>query len=328
MSKTKVLFAYCHELDRCVSIDEARTEFFSRKPNDRQRFTFSCSDHNCSVTISGVNYHVKAEDGKKFKVAHFRSPHPHHLGCEWMQFIEETEQVRQPDETEADYKERKAWQKLNDFINCFDPCTDDEDPEQKKSGQLTACSQVNNPVKDDDLSSGRSLKWSRYTRTNQLQRLVDTWQEAKETLTYDEFRALRLRVTNYGKVYFYEYITHIQKGLTNQYAGVIFGGGSLVKRYGRGFLIHFFDKHDDKPIHLYIDKNLMYKGRFGHYVEEILATENVRYFRVFLLNPDVSERKDRAGKPVINLEISSLRQLAIYYELSSSEGVKSSLAIT
>jgi hypothetical protein len=94
MSKTKVLFAYCHELDRCISIDEARTEFFSRKPHDRQRFTFSCGDRNCNVTISGVNYHVKAEDGKKFKVAHFRSPHPHNLGCEWMQFSEEAIQPR------------------------------------------------------------------------------------------------------------------------------------------------------------------------------------------------------------------------------------------
>lgn len=68
MSKTKVLFAYCHELGRCLSIDEARTEFFSRKPEERKRFTFSCSDRNCDVTISGVNYHVKAEDGEKSKL--------------------------------------------------------------------------------------------------------------------------------------------------------------------------------------------------------------------------------------------------------------------
>ncbi|AHW95845.1 hypothetical protein [Enterobacter asburiae] len=319
MSKTKVLFAYCHELDRCISIDEARTEFFSRKPHDRQRFTFSCGDRNCNVTISGVNYHVKAEDGKKFKVAHFRSPHPHNLGCEWMQFSEEANQPRQPNETEADYTERKARQKLNDFINCFDPCTDEKDSQQKESGQLTSLSQVNYHVKDDDLSDEKSHKWSRYTRTNQLQRLVDTWQEAKRTLTYDEFRALRLRVTNYGNIHFHKYITHIQKGLKNQYAGVIFGGGSLVKRYGRGFLINFFDKHNDKPIRLYIDKNLMEKGRISHYIDEILSTENVRYFRVFLLNPEVSEKKDRTGKPVINLEISSLQQLAIYYELDSSE---------
>lgn len=53
-----------------------------------------------------------------------------------MQFTEETDQVRQPDETEADYNERKAWQKLNDFINCFDPCTDDEDLEQKNQDSL------------------------------------------------------------------------------------------------------------------------------------------------------------------------------------------------
>ena len=63
----------------------------------------------------------------------------------------------------------------------------------------------------------------------------------------------------------------------------------------------------------------MEKGRFSHYIDEILSTENVRYFRVFLLNPEVSEKKDRAGKSVINLEVSSLRQLAIYYELNSSE---------
>lgn len=259
MTKTKVLFAYCNELDRCVSIDEARTEFFSRKPHDRQRFTFSCSDRNCNFTIRGVNYHVKAEDGNKFKAAHFRSPYPHHLGCEWMQFTEEADQVRQPDETEADYTERKAKQKLNDFINCFDPCTDEKDAEQNKSSQPALLSQVKKSIKDDDSSTDKAHKWSRYTRTNQLQRLVNTWQEAREILSYDEFRALRLRVLRHGQINLHEYITHIQKGLTNQYAGVIYGGGSLMKRYGRGFLINFFDKHDDKPVRLYIDKNLMEK---------------------------------------------------------------------
>ena len=110
MSKTKVLFAYCHELGRCLSIDEARTEFFSRKPEERKRFTFSCSDRNCNVTISGVNYHVKAEDGEKFKAAHFRSPHPHKFGCEWVAFTEDAEQDRRPDESEADFTERKEKQ--------------------------------------------------------------------------------------------------------------------------------------------------------------------------------------------------------------------------
>jgi hypothetical protein len=64
-------------------------------------------------------------------------------GCSF----EEANQPRQSNETEADYTERKARQKLNDFINCFDPCTDEKDSQQKESGQLTSLSQVNSPSK-------------------------------------------------------------------------------------------------------------------------------------------------------------------------------------
>lgn len=63
----------------------------------------------------------------------------------------------------------------------------------------------------------------------------------------------------------------------------------------------------------------MEQDRLGHYFDEILGIEDVRYFQVFLLNSYISERDDRAGKPAINLEISSLRQMAIYYELISSK---------
>ncbi|WP_232625491.1 hypothetical protein [Pectobacterium parmentieri] len=110
MSKTKVLFAYCYELARRVSIDEVRTEFLSQNPHDRQRFTFSCSDRNCNVIISGINYHVKAEDRRKFKAAHFRSPHPHYQGCEWMKFTEAADQIRQSDET----RRRHLWRSPSD----------------------------------------------------------------------------------------------------------------------------------------------------------------------------------------------------------------------
>jgi hypothetical protein len=65
-----------------------------------------------------------------------------------------------------------------------------------------------------------------------------------------------------------------------------------VKRYGRGFLINFFDKHNDKPICLYIDKNLMEKGRISHYIDEILSTGN-EIFSCLLLNPEVSEKRPR-----------------------------------
>ncbi|EEG9878450.1 hypothetical protein AAET24_003992 [Salmonella enterica] len=319
MPKTKVLFAYCHELEKIVSINDARTEFFSIKPEERKRFTFSCSDRNCNVIISGVNYHIKAEDGVKFRAAHFRSPHPHMFGCEWTQFTDDADQDRRPDEAEHDFTERKARRKLTDCINCFDPSIDDPDAEASGSGLPTSLGLVMPTVGIVHPGAGDGSRWSHYTRTNQLQRLVDSWQEAKEKLPFNEFMALRIKVINIGQVHLNKYITHIQKGVTNQYNGVVYGGGTLVHRYGRGFLIKFFDRYDDKSIRLYVDKDVMSKGGFGHYVDEILNTENVRYFRVFLLNPIASERKNSTGQSVINLEILKLRQLAIYYELNSSK---------
>ena len=318
MAKIKVLFAYCHELDRSISIDSARLEYFSQDPKRRKRFTFSCSDRNCGVLISGVNYHVMAEAGEKFIAAHYRSPHTHSPCCEWIQFTNEIEQCQRKDESDEEFNEKKARMKLKDYINHFTHWSDNEDKIEAScavpntsSNSLKTPGHSNN--KDNDKGNDR---WQRYTKTNQLQRLIDTWQEAKENLSYIEYSSLNLHVTNHGKVPFYQYITHIKNGLSNQYNGVIYGGGRINKRYGRGFLFQFFDKFNDQTIHLYISKELMNNGRFGHYINEILNTKNVKYFRVFLLNPRISEREDKNGNMIINLKISNLKQLVMYYELN------------
>lgn len=324
MNKTKVLFAYCHELKRCVSIDEARFEYFSLDPDERKRFTFSCSDRSCNVLISGVNYHIMAEYGVKFKAAHYRSPHSHLPTCEWIQFTNEAENIQYEDGAENDLHEREARIKLRDIVNYFIPYTDTENSErdsEKDSTNLIVHSHPQN--KETNLK--RRKRFQRYTRTNQLQRLTDTWQEAKIKLTYHEFKTLKLTVANYGRIPLSQYITHIKQGLSNQYNGVIYGGGSLKKRYGRGFLFQFYDQYNNKNVFLYVSKDIMNKSRFGHYIDEVLKIENVRYFRIFLLNPVVSERADGKGKISVNLNISDLRQLVVYYELKTNTSEESEL---
>lgn len=133
----------------------------------------------------------------------------------------------------------------------------------------------------------------------------------------EERRLLKLNVVNHGQIYFGQYFTHISKGLRNPYDGIVYGGAKLVRRYGRGFLMAFFDEYEEKPVKLYVSKEIMSRSRFGHYVDEILNTADVRYFRVFLLNPDISE-SDINGFRVLNLEVKKLRQLAIYFELNLS----------
>lgn len=128
----KVLFAYCHELDRIVSIDEARIEYFAVDEIKRKRFVFSCSDRQCSVTVTGVNYHIKAEDGEKFKTAHYASRSPHSAECEWRKFEEEREEGKRSGESAEDYKERQIKRLLNDYIDSFEPFVSDSEEDDKR----------------------------------------------------------------------------------------------------------------------------------------------------------------------------------------------------
>ncbi|OEF85187.1 hypothetical protein [Vibrio splendidus] len=323
MKNIKILFAYCHELERSISINEARFEFFSQKIEERKPFKFSCSDRQCGVLMSGVNYRVMPEDDVTFKAAHYRSPHPHMPNCEWNQFAEDMEQECS-NETDEVRNERQVRAKLKDHINHFTPWAENDDGTNvSHGGTVSSDYRLKSDVSHKQGNKKDNSKWQQYTKTNQLQRLTDTWQDAKNKLSSDERRALRLHVPPYGKVYLYRYITHIKNGLSNQYEGVVYGGGLLKKRYGRGFLFQFFDKYNNQAIHLYVSKEVMNNGRFGHYIDEVLNTDNVKYFQVFLLNPAISERENAQGNTIINLNITDLRQLVIYYELKTKTSAES-----
>ncbi|MEF1268358.1 hypothetical protein [Vibrio campbellii] len=273
MKAPKVLFAYCKELGRSLSISEARAEYFAIDQEKRKRFSFSCSDQSCGVLISGVNYHVKAEDGVKFREAHYRSPHPHNPACEWVQFTDDVGQNESVLKSGNDHQGGKARLKLSDYINSFDPLIESSDSKESSDTKQSTSVNLSNDS-SRNVGSSANRRWNRYTR---------------------------------------------------KYHGVIYGGGRLVKRYGRGFLFQFFDKCDNKPISIYVNKDVMNKGKFGHYVDEILSMDNVRYFQLFLLNPTRTERVNNKKQTVVELEITHLRQLAIYYELNSNTLDESSI---
>jgi len=55
--------------------------------------------------------------------------------------------------------------------------------------------------KNKNGNNGRDSRWSRYTSTNRLQRLIDSWQEAYEKLSTDELYSLKIYVKGFGQVY-------------------------------------------------------------------------------------------------------------------------------
>ncbi|ENN8378616.1 hypothetical protein ACAX46_004082 [Providencia rettgeri] len=325
MLMVKVVVAYCHELEHCVSIDDARREFFYLDENKRKRFNFSCSDRQCNALISGVNYHVKAEEGQKFKAAHFKTPHPHKhsLDCEWIKFTEEIElPTKREGESDAEFKERKARQKLNDWITHFNPTPDDDNQNiVDRPPNVNPAHLANTHINENRLDNKAPQKFSEYTRTNQLQRLINTWMDAKKNLSNEEFYSLNITIPIYRKIPLYKYITYIGKGLTNEYEGVIYGNARLRQRYEKGFLLDFYPTFENKKIELYVSKDIMNNSRLGHYVDEILKDEEADYFQVFMLNPTSEIRKNKYDKEVIQLKIENLRNFAIYLKIKQKKDV-------
>ena len=77
--------AWCVELGRVVSINEARRELVGGT-DTTSRFTFLCSDERCrahGTRVTGVNYWRPAQEADKYRAAHFRELDEHLEGCEW-----------------------------------------------------------------------------------------------------------------------------------------------------------------------------------------------------------------------------------------------------
>lgn len=143
------------------------------------------------------------------------------------------------------------------------------------------------------------------TKTNQLSRLVETYREAKETLSPDEFAQLELRVTHEGIMPLQRYFCHIGRASYETRNRVIFGGATFVEWYGKGFKLKFDDRIDKKITFLYVSSAQMVAYRFRKYFKEILSDNTVAYFTVFA----IGRLEENAKRTAVNLIVDDLRHL-------------------
>lgn len=304
--------AFCVELQQELSIAAARREFFSQE-EPRQRFEFLCSTPACrklGAKVTGVRYNVKPQDNPTFVSAHFRAnPHSdHHPDCEW---IEDSDDENQPptdvEETEPQARLRKAKRKLDDYIDVFDPAIKMPAKEQTKD---SAAKPVPSPAADAQLpAEAMPPKAARQseTRTNNLERLVDSFRQAKAHLSIEDFKLLTLKIPGQGELALRSYFRHIKYAQPGQNERVLYGGG-LVERYGLGFKFKFFDRLDGKPVTLYVSPAQMKAYRSSRYISELLShAEEVKFFTVYALG-EVSQSP--SGKS-ISVAVEDLRHLVI-----------------
>jgi len=322
MAHRRITRAYCVELQEVVTITQARKEFLAMDPHP-EKFHFLCSDQrcrDCGVKVTGVRYRENAQESVKLKTAHFRENDKHLPTCEWEEPPEEEDtNGLLPGETEDAARRRRARRKLNDFIDVFDPCDEDDSSYVTTKGASGAgansdsgsAANGNDRCRKDDDSDFPGV-----TKTSDLERLVECFREAKETLTPEEFAELEIMVKGVGRIKLSHYFKRLSYAKKSTTQNVIYGGAkTLVKRYGsgksytQGFLFKFYDKVEGGPVSLYVSPAMMREYRHRKYIDDIiLKADKVRYFTIYALGSFEPAKTEYHG---LNLTISQLRQLVI-----------------
>ncbi|MBP0939003.1 ATPase [Pseudomonas alliivorans] len=313
MKPTKpITRAFCVELQQEMSIAGARREYFSQEP-PRKRFEFLCSNEACramGAKVTGVRYDVKPQDNPTFVAAHFRAnPHyDHHADCEWVDADAGESAEDQIDANDPQTALRKAKRKLDDYIDVFDPTI--KEPAKEKSGVEKTGSPAPAPAPGTAPAPPAEPKALRYseTRTNNLERLVDSYRQAKAELLPEEFKLLKLRIPGQGELSLRSYFRHIKYAQLGDNGRVLYGGGLVEQRYGQGFKFKFFDRLEGKLVTLYVSPAQMQAYRSSRYISELLShADEVKFFTVYALG---TLTKSPSGKS-FSVEVDDLRHLAI-----------------
>lgn len=306
----RITRAYCVELEDFVTIDEARRAFLSTDPRP-QRYRFLCSSRECmaaGVKVTGVNYTFNPEEDAEQAVAHFRAnpAYPHSDDCEWVLMERaDLEDTRLPHETNEQAIQRRLRRRLNDLVTGYDPrllgdravaLDERRGNEQHIRGEGTQAAGRFHANEPGDY------------RTRDLQRLVATYLEARDRLTFEQRHGLMLNVTGIGTLRLFDYFRPIRACDTAIRDRVIYGGATLHARYGAGFRLRFIDRINELPVYLYVGSQEISAYRFGRYVRGIVdEAETRKYFTVYALG----RLEYGPNRTSMNLVVEDLRHLVL-----------------
>lgn len=132
---------------------------------------------------------------------------------------------------------------------------------------------------------------------------MSCYEELKEANSLNE----NITISGYGITTFKQFFKQLKYATQDKFV-ILHGGARLYKRYGAGFSLSFIDKHDDKPVILYISSEQIRKSHYGNRLKNMVDelerdTENKPYLKVYWLGG-----LDQNGKS-FNVRIDSLSHI-------------------
>lgn len=325
-----VTIAYCVELDRNVSIIEARNEYFAQGSNQRRTFTFYCSDPSCvqengsRTKIVGVNYTkvIGDSEDKGYRSPYFRlnRSQKHVASCVWVESEKKTE-IDNPAQAHKPKPHYTSTPKEGLLIDSFVLPTEVK-PKSSVTKPAAPSKDSSTPMSKDRQGNNLTTPGTRknINTTSVLDTLVYSYIEAKNILPYTELAERKLTIRNHCSVKLIDYFSSLSSVLDKikegNYQGVAYGGCTIRKTYGNfdserfGVSLTFYDKvkeeeSDDKPLILYISIDMVNEYRYRNTLAEILKTsKKFDYLRVYLLNPKLTYSQEHES---YNIQVQDLR---------------------
>lgn len=232
--------AYCIELGRTVSIDEARTTFLTRE--DFSAYHFECAELACrglAVRIAGVNYRFDATAQPKLVSNHFRRLDDHHRDCPYYA----PPDARDPPIVATGGRRARALRQ--DLVEEFIP------PSTTRSSDQTRLA-ASPPREERPPKTRRRRRRDRYASTSSLSRLVDTYRALVASEVPNALRQHVIQVRGDGRLSICDYVIPMYRARQSTDVRVYYGGARWVKAYGAGFKLRFFDRVAGAVVFLYV----------------------------------------------------------------------------
>ena len=300
----KILSAYCKEAGMILTIEQAREFYFSQDKASRKRLSFYCDDPICKVSVIGVNYDKLPT--KIVKSAHYREnkSFKHSPKCKWHRLSSLYDKNRLEQESESDYSDRLAKQKLSGIVNYFLPTS--LVPTTVNVSNDKYVNKENKQIDQEHKKTG-SNQYRDLTTTSSLYRITSIWRDALNSMTFKERNKMILNVRGIGRTTWGEYFKRITRINNGGNEGIVYAGVRNIKRYGCGFRAEFYDKLEDKNIYLYVSPETMKKSKLKNMFEEVIEDKSADYFEAYVLNPFMTSTSNS-----FSIEVEALKNLAIY----------------
>ncbi len=263
--------AFCVELQRIMTINEAHRCYFEPAPAARRRFTFLCSDKICRerdeggetirTKVTGVNYDKSPKEEDYYLKPHFRSNTPHSPNCEWLK--SSTTQIG--GQCGGDDPNREISPKSSDVIDIFLPDTDEAAKPigGGSDGSITETEIIEEP---------NIIQTKNLNVTSCLENVVDSYL----FLSPDQKRSTHLKL---GRAPWRSYtdcfrpIKFYNRGGTDKNS--IFYGNIWGRKVGSSFSLFFYDRPEFRGktwgVELRIEESDLTRYKHGGYVAELLT---------------------------------------------------------